>query len=69
MKRFSILALLLVTVSCIRPVDLSCEYVKDPACVDAFQPRLSWINKAVPASRKGECQTAYRIRVASTKEV
>lgn len=68
MNRYSILALLLVTASCIRPVELTCEYVTDPACVDAFQPRLSWINKAVPASRKGEFQTAYRIRVASTKE-
>ena len=68
MKRTAILILLLIASSCIRPTDLTCEYVKDPACVDAFQPRLSWVNEAVPSSHKGECQTAYRIRVASTEK-
>ena len=69
MKRtLLLLPLILMAASCIRPVDLSCEYVKDPVAVDAFQPRLSWINEAVPSFHKGEFQTAYRIRVASTRD-
>ena len=68
MKKLPLLTLLLLAASCIRPVDLTCEYVHDPMAVDCFQPRLSWINTPVPHSRCGEFQTAYRIRVASTRE-
>lgn len=49
------------------PTRLTCEYVKDPSVVDVRQPRLAWINTAEPGER-GQEQTAYQLRVASTKE-
>ncbi|HNY14811.1 MAG TPA: hypothetical protein PKI12_04680, partial [Bacteroidales bacterium] len=27
----------------IKPVDLTCEYLKDPVVIDTQNPRLSWI--------------------------
>ena len=48
----------------IKPTRLTCEYAVNPFSIDETSPRLSWINIS---SRKGEFQTAYRIRVASTK--
>lgn len=52
----------------VQPTQLTCEYVKDPSVVDVVQPRLSWINVA-PEGARGQKQTAYQIRVASTKEL
>ena len=49
----------------IGPTGLTCEYVPNPFTIDEEHPRLSWINAP---SRNGERQTAYRIRVASTRE-
>ena len=51
-------------ISCIKPEQLSCEYVKDPEAIDIPDPRLSWINVS---RTNGEFQTAYRIRVAGTR--
>ncbi len=48
----------------ISPVDLTCEYLTDPAVVDELRPRLSWINRAV-SGKRGQVQSAYQIRVAS----
>ncbi|MEQ8552747.1 MAG: family 78 glycoside hydrolase catalytic domain [Cyclobacteriaceae bacterium] len=48
------------------PVDLTCEYLKDPAVVDIPNPRLSWINIA-PDNERNQRQTAYQIRVASSR--
>ncbi|MGB2735916.1 MAG: hypothetical protein WBC35_18695, partial [Saprospiraceae bacterium] len=44
---------------------LSCEYMDNPTVVDEKTPHLSWINLAKPVER-GQKQTAYQIRVAST---
>lgn len=51
----------------IAPKDLTCEYLPNPAVVDVVNPRLSWINHALN-EQHGLAQTAYQIRVASTKE-
>lgn len=48
---------------------LTCEHVSNPSVVDVTNPRLSWINTAVKANVRGECQTAYRICVSSSKEL
>jgi alpha-L-rhamnosidase len=50
----------------INPSQLTCEYVKDPAVVDVFQPRLAWINEARTEDR-GQRQTAYQVVVASRR--
>ena len=52
----------------IKPVSLTCEKMVQPNCIDVPQPRLSWINSPVDDSVKGACQSAYRIRVASSRE-
>ena len=52
----------------IKPVSLTCEKMALPNCVDVPYPRLSWINSPVDESVKGACQSAYRIRVASSRE-
>lgn len=52
----------------IRPVRPTCEYRIDPSVVDVAQPRLSWINESVNPVARGEKQTAWQIRVASSPE-
>ncbi|MBQ1938418.1 MAG: hypothetical protein II364_05575, partial [Bacteroidales bacterium] len=52
----------------IHPVSLTCEKMVQPNCIDIPQPRLSWINAPVDGSVKGARQSAYRIRVASSRE-
>ena len=47
------------------PTHLTCEYLNDPSVVDVT-PRLGWINMTT-ASQRGEKQTAYQIRVASSE--
>ena len=51
----------------ITPVNLTCENLHNPAVVDILKPRLSWINIA-PEDERGQIQTAWEIRVASTQE-
>lgn len=51
----------------IKPADLTCEYLENPSVVDVPYPRLSWINLATTGER-GQSQTAYQIRVSTTKE-
>ena len=51
----------------ITPTKLSCEYLTNPAVVDVLQPRLAWINIA-GENERGQIQTAYQIRVATSKE-
>jgi len=48
------------------PVKLTCEYLDNPSVVDVQSPRLSWINMAQEGER-GQKQTAWQIRVASSK--
>ncbi len=42
---------------------LRCEYLPDPLGIDETAPRLSWI---VTSDQRGECQTAWRILVATS---
>ena len=68
MKKNLVLAcLLLLSASCawskIKPVQLTCEYLKNPPVVDIPNPRLSWINIAEKDER-GQFQTAWELRVA-----
>src|SRR5690554_2333956 len=51
----------------IKPVQLKCEYLENPAVVDIRQPRLGWINVS-EGNERGQWQTAYQIRVASSEE-
>jgi alpha-L-rhamnosidase len=51
----------------LQPVQLTCEYMENPAVVDVSRPRLGWINLAEEGVR-GQAQTAYQIRVATSRE-
>lgn len=44
------------------PVDLQCEYLKNPLGIDAAHPRLMWKLKD---ARKGAAQTAYQLIVGT----
>ena len=46
---------------------LRCEYLENPPVVDVLNPRLSWVNIANEGDR-GQAQTAWEIRVASSKD-
>jgi alpha-L-rhamnosidase len=45
--------------------DLRCEHLAAPLGIDVEKPRFSW-KLADPAHTRGQCQTAYRILVASS---
>ncbi|HEX6224151.1 MAG TPA: family 78 glycoside hydrolase catalytic domain [Chryseolinea sp.] len=49
------------------PTALRCEYLENPPVIDVATPRLSWVNVAGEGDR-GQVQTAWEIRVASSKE-
>lgn len=73
MKQLLILSALIFLISYhsegkIQPKKLTCEYLKNPAVVDVLNPRLSWINIAEKGER-GQTQTAWQIRVATSKEM
>ncbi|MBC8079872.1 MAG: family 78 glycoside hydrolase catalytic domain [Gorillibacterium sp.] len=46
--------------------NLRCEYHDNPLGIDSVQPRLSWL---IHSKQRGEQQTAYRIWVASSREL
>ncbi|MCB9844462.1 MAG: alpha-L-rhamnosidase N-terminal domain-containing protein [Phycisphaeraceae bacterium] len=50
----------------VRATGLRCEYRVDPLGVEEASPRLTWI---VESDRRAEAQTAYRVLVASSREV
>lgn len=50
----------------ITPVNLTCEKMAQPNCIDVVKPRLSWVNAPADDSVKGAGQSAYRIRVATS---
>ena len=50
----------------IKPVNMQCEYLINPAGLDVVQPRFSWTLDATDMSGYGQKQTAYRILVSST---
>ncbi|NQU52423.1 MAG: family 78 glycoside hydrolase catalytic domain [Bacteroidetes bacterium] len=73
MKQLFILTIFVFTfcnhsIANITPTQLTCEYLKNPSVVDVTQPRLAWINIAEEGER-GQIQTAWQIKVASTKEL
>lgn len=49
-----------------RVKSLKCEYRDDPCGIDVLRPRLFW---QLHSSRRGECQSAYRILVASDRNL
>lgn len=51
------------------PVDLRCEYLKDPEGIDVLQPRLSWKVFAKESKIRGARQIAYQIIVASSAKL
>ena len=52
----------------ITPFRLTCEMMEAPNCIDVPDPVLSWVNDPVDSEIKGAGQSAYRIRVASSRE-
>jgi alpha-L-rhamnosidase len=73
MKKTALLNILLTicTLTCIHAqfvtTQLRCEYLENPQVVDVVNPRLSWVNVATGGAR-GQFQTAWEVRVASSKE-
>lgn len=64
------LAILLIGTSsawAVVPVELRCEYLRDPLGIDLAEPRLSWKLADADAVR-GQHQTAWQIRAASHPE-
>lgn len=51
----------------ITPAQLRCEYLVNPSVIDVTNPRLSWVSVADKGER-GQLQTAWEIRVATTKQ-
>lgn len=47
------------------PLNLRCEYLRDPLGIDEARPRLSW---ALHGGARGERQSGYQVLVASTVE-
>lgn len=52
----------------IRPALLRCEFKENPSAVDTQSPRLSWVNEPVREQVKGCAQSAWQIRVATTRK-
>ncbi len=72
MKRFIIINLLFLLLSCGNKTDksfeihsLSCEFQKKNAFIEIQQPRLSW---KIVSDKKGFKQAAYQLLVASSIE-
>ena len=72
-RRFAVCLIATVAVlSCIQAVsaadltNLRCEYLTDPLGIDVEKPRLSW---RIESARRGECQSAYQVLVASIPEL
>jgi alpha-L-rhamnosidase len=49
----------------LQPVDLRCEYVKNPMGVDVPHPRLFWVDQS---DERGQNQSAYEILAASSEQ-
>lgn len=49
-----------------QPIDLQCEYLKNPLGIDVIKPRLSW-KMGTASTKRGQKQTAYQILVASSR--
>ena len=53
----------------VRPVDLRCEYRRNPAGIDETAPRLSWKLAAVNPAARNLRQTAFRVVAGSSAEL
>lgn len=53
----------------IRPTRLRCEYLVEPLGIDAARPRFSWVLESLDDAARNLKQSAFRIRVASSKKV
>ena len=49
--------------------ELKCEYLTSPLAIDVKKPRLSWICSSENSNAKNKKQKAYRIIIASSKEI
>ena len=56
-----------VAISALSPVDLRCEYLKNPLGTDVSQPELSWRLESATSSSRGQSQTAYQVLVATSE--
>lgn len=52
----------------LKPVNLKCEFIDNPAGIDLENPRLSWNIDISDSNRRGINQTAYQILVATSPE-
>ncbi len=52
----------------ISPTDLKVEHMAGPNSIDVAKPRLSWVNTPKNDEVKGEKQTAWQIRVATSEK-
>ncbi len=76
-KWTSLLTLAITLISCLsalaaeevlQPLDLRCEYRKNPLGIDTPKPRLRWSLEAADPATRGRRQTAYQILVSSSKQ-
>ena len=52
----------------IEPTSLRTEYLENPLCIDATNPRLSWALASSEKGARAQYQTAYRIIAAKSIE-
>ena len=50
----------------LRPERLECEYQAHPLALETTRTRLSWVLEGGKKPRRGQCQTAYHVLVASS---
>ena len=62
---FTLLICSIMSFAQLIPVNLKCEYLKNPMGIDMKNPRLFW---QLQSEAKGDKQTAYQLLVASSKE-
>ncbi len=60
-----LLCMLSVSLNAMKIESSTCEYSKDPLGIEVSRPVLGWI---LSSTEKGDCQTAYEIRVASSRK-
>ena len=68
LSSFTIAALLLASLTALQAAEvanLRCESLTNPLGIDVVKPRLSWV---IESDRRGECQTAYQMLVASSSK-
>src|ERR1700722_17499867 len=58
-----IISIAQVAIASVTVIEPTCEYRQNPLDIDAAQPRLSW---KLNSDQRGQRQSAYQIRVASS---